>query len=160
LAQPQVPLLLWLAAVIVIFGVSYKQLSSLQGPLASLDNAAHVLYRVARTRAYANQLAMADVVTEIDKYRALLIWQVGLLSKEYSTLMYGGKMLTQVRAGGRIESPQQTASAVQSAPSCVLLLLIVPMVCCRCLWTLTQMSHRLRSPARTSLSCSSPARCA
>lgn len=31
----QAPLLLWVAAVVVIFGVSYSNLQDLQGPLAS-----------------------------------------------------------------------------------------------------------------------------
>jgi hypothetical protein len=117
-----VPLLLWLSAVVIIFGVSYKQLSGLQGPLASLDNAAHVLYRVARTRAYANQLAMADAASENEKYRELLSRQVELLSQEYSTLMYGGHMLTQVGPKCHVLSSQQTLPPIQWAVS----------VTCRC----------------------------
>jgi hypothetical protein len=35
----QVPLLLWVAAVVVIYGVSYADLQGLQGPLASLNTA-------------------------------------------------------------------------------------------------------------------------
>jgi hypothetical protein len=44
----QVPLLLWVAAVIIIFGVSFQKLQGLQGPLASLNAAAHVRFRFAR----------------------------------------------------------------------------------------------------------------
>jgi hypothetical protein len=93
----QVPLLLWLAAVVIIFGVSFQQLSGLQGPLASLDNAAHVMYRSARVRAYANQYAMADAPSDIERYRGLLAAEVEVLAEEYNTLMYGGLMKTMVR---------------------------------------------------------------
>ncbi len=47
LFEQQVPQLLWVATVAVIFGVSYVSLQGLQGPLASLDMSAHVLYRCA-----------------------------------------------------------------------------------------------------------------
>lgn len=48
LRMPQVPLLLWVASVIIIFGVSFQLLQGLQGPLASLNAAAHVRFRFAR----------------------------------------------------------------------------------------------------------------
>lgn len=41
----QLPMLLWVAAVIVIYGVSFQKLEGLQAPLASLNAAAHVRYR-------------------------------------------------------------------------------------------------------------------
>lgn len=41
----QLPLVLWVATVIIIFGVSFEQLQGLQAPLASLNAAAHVRYR-------------------------------------------------------------------------------------------------------------------
>jgi hypothetical protein len=44
------PLLLWAVAVVVVFGVSFTQLANLQGPLSSLNAAAHVNYRVSRVR--------------------------------------------------------------------------------------------------------------
>jgi hypothetical protein len=53
----QVPLLLWVAAVVVIYGVSYADLQGLQGPLASLNTASHVLFRFSRCRLYAAKLA-------------------------------------------------------------------------------------------------------
>ncbi len=55
----QVPLMLWALAVVVLYGVSFSSLSNLQGPLASLDAAAHVLYRSARVTQYMNRLALA-----------------------------------------------------------------------------------------------------
>lgn len=42
------PMIAWAAAVIIIFGVSYVQLSDLQRPLSSLNAAARVTYRVSR----------------------------------------------------------------------------------------------------------------
>lgn len=53
----QVPILLWVAAVTIIFGVSYTSLRGLNGPLASLNTAAHVLSRVSRCRLYSCLLA-------------------------------------------------------------------------------------------------------
>ena len=44
------PLVLWAAAVVVVFGVSFTMLANLQGPLSSLNAAAHVTYRVSRVR--------------------------------------------------------------------------------------------------------------
>jgi hypothetical protein len=41
----QLPLCLWVATVIIIFGVSFQKLQGLQAPLASLNAAAHVRYR-------------------------------------------------------------------------------------------------------------------
>lgn len=41
----QLPLVLWVATVIIIFGVSFEKLQGLQAPLASLNAAAHVRYR-------------------------------------------------------------------------------------------------------------------
>lgn len=44
------PLVLWAIAVVIVFGVSFKQLANLQGPLSSLNAAAHVTYRTSRIR--------------------------------------------------------------------------------------------------------------
>lgn len=44
----QVALLLWMSAVVIIYGVSYMRLANLQAPLASLNAVAHVRFRVAR----------------------------------------------------------------------------------------------------------------
>lgn len=44
----QVPLLIWCVALIIIYGVSFDRVKNLQGPLTSLDVAAHVIYRLSR----------------------------------------------------------------------------------------------------------------
>jgi hypothetical protein len=44
------PLFLWAIAVVAVFGVSFTELANLQGPLSSLNAAAHVNYRVSRVR--------------------------------------------------------------------------------------------------------------
>ncbi|WIA14495.1 hypothetical protein OEZ85_003017 [Tetradesmus obliquus] len=88
-----VPLLLWVAAVIVIFAVSQNSLKGLQGPLASLDLSVHVLYRITRTRLAANFLAFSTTAAENELHRAELRHRLDLLRQDYSTLMYGGKML-------------------------------------------------------------------
>eukprot|EP00879_Flechtneria_rotunda_P009748 GHRR01010197.1.p2 GENE.GHRR01010197.1~~GHRR01010197.1.p2 ORF type:complete len:816 (+),score=239.63 GHRR01010197.1:4977-7424(+) len=67
-----IPLLLWVSAVVVIYGISYNDLQGLQGPLASLDTSAHVLYRITRCRLMSNMLAFSDSDAANDHYRALL----------------------------------------------------------------------------------------
>ena len=92
----QVPLILWVMAVIVIFGLSFQRLKGLQGPLASLNSMAHVIYRASRVRMYSNLLSMAVVTSEIGDYRANLKEELGILSTEYSTLLYGGQIKVMV----------------------------------------------------------------
>lgn len=49
------PLVAWAIAVVVVFGVSFTQLANLQGPLSSLNAAAHVTYRISRVRVRGEQ---------------------------------------------------------------------------------------------------------
>jgi hypothetical protein len=44
------PLVAWAAAVVIVFGVSFERLGGLQAPLASLNAAAHVTFRISRVR--------------------------------------------------------------------------------------------------------------
>jgi hypothetical protein len=69
----------------------------LQGPLASLDLSVHVLYRITRARLAANFLAFSTDAAENALHRAELKRRLQLLRQDYSTLMYGGKMLLAVR---------------------------------------------------------------
>jgi hypothetical protein len=96
----QLPIALWCSAVIIIFGVSFQELSDLQGPLASLNVAAHVMYRVARLRAQLSLLAFELNTTVTETYRAEALTELGLLRREYETLLYGGRVLTLVSGGG------------------------------------------------------------
>eukprot|EP00877_Chromochloris_zofingiensis_P013211 jgi/Chrzof1/8143/UNPLg00190.t1 len=89
-----VPLLLWVAAVIVMYGVSFQKLSALQGPLSSLNVAAHVIYRIARVRFVGNNLSFSLTASENVRYRALLMDELKLLRQEYSALLYGGEVIT------------------------------------------------------------------
>ncbi|KAF8055488.1 tmcC [Scenedesmus sp. PABB004] len=85
-----VPLLLWVAAVIIIFGVSFQKLQGLQGPLASLNAAAHVRFRLARVRLIANVYAFAETPAEMAGYRDELRYELGKMRSEYESLLYGG----------------------------------------------------------------------
>lgn len=91
---------LWCSAVVIIFGVSFQELSDLQGPLASLNVAAHVMYRVARLRSQLSLLAFELNATVTETYRAEALSELGLLRGEYETLLYGGRVLTLVSIGG------------------------------------------------------------
>lgn len=44
------PMLLWAAGIVALFGASLLRLAALQAPLASLNAAAHVTYRMSRVR--------------------------------------------------------------------------------------------------------------
>lgn len=83
----QIPLLLWVAAVIVIFGVSYSSLQGLQGPLASLDTASHVLYRVTRIRLFSGMMGFSVDETSDAYWRGLLKQELKDLRTEYNTLL-------------------------------------------------------------------------
>jgi len=58
-------------------------------PSASHAIAAHVIYRIARVRLYANMMVMATTYEETDVYRFKLIPEIKILREEYSTLLYG-----------------------------------------------------------------------
>ena len=80
----------------IVFGVSFKELSNLQGPLASLNVAAHVMYRVARVRSGISLFAFEeDPATMIELHDSVEV-ELNLLEKEYDTLMYGGTVVTLV----------------------------------------------------------------
>ncbi len=78
------PLLLWAAAVVIVFGVSFTQLANLQGPLSSLNAAAHVNYRVSRVRLMGNMLAYSESDADNDLYRGNLLQEIATLRSEVS----------------------------------------------------------------------------
>jgi hypothetical protein len=86
-----------MAAVIIIFGVTFQKLNDLQGPLASLNLAAHVIYRAARLRLYVNLLAYALPPYQDNVHlREHIIEEVTLLREAYNSLLYGGPVKTVV----------------------------------------------------------------
>eukprot|EP00878_Enallax_costatus_P025839 GHUV01027676.1.p1 GENE.GHUV01027676.1~~GHUV01027676.1.p1 ORF type:complete len:1421 (+),score=378.88 GHUV01027676.1:621-4883(+) len=88
-----IPLLLWVCAVIVIFATSYRNLQGLQGPLASLDTASHVLYRATRCRLFSCMVAFSVDPSEDAVWRNQLKQELRDLRTEYNTLLYGGPMM-------------------------------------------------------------------
>eukprot|EP00775_Hariotina_reticulata_P003515 gene3515-3785_t len=82
-----IPLVLWVCAIIISFGVSFQMLQGLQGPLSSLNAAAHVCYRMARCRLVANNYAFTDTGA---LWRDQLIDELRMLRQEYNALLYGG----------------------------------------------------------------------
>lgn len=91
------PLLLWVSAVIVMFGVSFQMLQGLQAPLSSLNAAAHVRFRIARCRVTANMFGFAETTEEIVFWRGRLREELVLLKHEYTALIYGGRIEPVVR---------------------------------------------------------------
>lgn len=85
--QPQVPLMLWVCAVIVIFATSYRNLQGLQGPLASLDTVSHVLYRATRCRLFSCMMAFSVDPSEDARWRTVLKQELKDLRTEYNTLL-------------------------------------------------------------------------
>ncbi|GLC57759.1 hypothetical protein PLESTB_001261700 [Pleodorina starrii] len=90
------PLLLWEIALVVIGAVSFVRLDGMQGPLASLNMASHVIYRYTRVRAVALLLVSSETKPDMAFYRGELRNELANLQSEYDTLMYGGLSTTQV----------------------------------------------------------------
>ena len=86
----QVPLLLWISSVIICYCVSFQMLQGLQGPLASLNAASHVRYRLARVRLLASNYCFAETFHETDVWRVRFLEEVELMRSEYNALLYGG----------------------------------------------------------------------
>jgi hypothetical protein len=87
---------LWVSAVIIIFGVSFQKLQGLQAPLASLNAAAHVRYRFARCRLMSNMYGFAEDPAQVTEFREMLRAELRLLKQEYDALLYGGEIPTVV----------------------------------------------------------------
>ncbi len=83
----QVPLLLWAVVVLIMYGVSLTGLSNLQGPLTSLDAAAHVLYRGGRAMAFATDLAFAMTDDDNIAAKAALQPEIDALTADYNALV-------------------------------------------------------------------------
>jgi hypothetical protein len=79
-----------MVAVIVIYGVSFVKLNGLQGPLASLNVAAHVIYRIARVRVAGNVVAFETDASAIPGHLVGLKAELDILRGEYNALLYGG----------------------------------------------------------------------
>ncbi|GIL69157.1 hypothetical protein Vretifemale_127 [Volvox reticuliferus] len=91
-----VPLLVWEAALAAIGALSYFWLESMQGPLASLNMASHVIYRYTRVRMLALFLVSGKDATVRSHWRNILSVELANLRNEYDTLLYGGVASTQV----------------------------------------------------------------
>eukprot|EP00775_Hariotina_reticulata_P009112 gene9112-9281_t len=104
-----VPLLLWICAVIVCFCVSFQMLQGLQGPLASLNAASHVRYRLARCRLLASNYCFAETFAETDVWRVRFLNEVELMRSEYNALLYGG-VIPQVAQGMRYDDRAPAAA--------------------------------------------------
>ncbi|PNW76743.1 hypothetical protein CHLRE_11g469500v5 [Chlamydomonas reinhardtii] len=91
-------LVLWFAAVVAVYAVSLVMLQGMQGPLASLNMASHVMYRYTRVRAVGFNFLAQDDKPGRDLWREVLRTEVKLFTSEYNTLMYGGTALSQSKS--------------------------------------------------------------
>ncbi|KAG2447634.1 hypothetical protein HYH02_007552 [Chlamydomonas schloesseri] len=103
-----VPFLLWNIAVIVIYALSVVMLKDMQGPLASLNMASHVIFRYTRIRSAAFGIVANDDSPTKAFWRDMLKEELPLFESEYDTLMYGGLALSQVNTSHPIVSPAST----------------------------------------------------
>jgi len=99
------PFLVWEAALLVIYAVSYVQLADMQKPLAALNMASHVIYRYTHIRCTALLLIVQETDAGKDHFKAELKQQVDYLNSEYNTLMYGGMAVTQEGSAFLHETP-------------------------------------------------------
>ncbi len=70
-----------------MYGVSLSGVSNLQGPLTSLDAAAHVLYRGGRAVAFATDLGFANTDDENNAAKAALQPEIEALVEDYTALV-------------------------------------------------------------------------
>lgn len=59
----QLPLGLWMAAVIIFFGLSFDRVNTLAKPFASTAMAHHVLFHTGRLRVFATDLVFSTNAT-------------------------------------------------------------------------------------------------
>ncbi|GIL60940.1 hypothetical protein Vafri_15743 [Volvox africanus] len=90
-----VPLLVWEAALAAIGALSYFWLEGMQGPLAALNMASHVIYRYTRVRMLALFLVSGKDAVVRSHWRNILSSELANLRNEYDTLLYGGVASTQ-----------------------------------------------------------------
>jgi hypothetical protein len=71
----------------------------LQAPLASLNAATHVTYRLTRTRIAATDLVFSSAANPLQRagFRQALYQRALELQSEHNTLLYGGRIMLQVR---------------------------------------------------------------
>ncbi|KAG2443224.1 hypothetical protein HYH02_009297 [Chlamydomonas schloesseri] len=89
------PVILWNITVVLIYVVSLLQLNSMQGPLASLNMASHIIYRYTRVRAIAFGFVSQDDFESREVWREMLKQEMTYFESEYDALMYGGTPITQ-----------------------------------------------------------------
>ncbi|GIM12312.1 hypothetical protein Vretimale_15676, partial [Volvox reticuliferus] len=109
------PFLLLNTLVIVVYVVSLSLLSGMQGPLASLNMAAHVVYRYTHMRCCAWGLVAADDKVTKGQWRDLLKEQIQLFEDEYNVLMYGGIAHSQMAGVFQEAVPASTFASVDFA---------------------------------------------
>ncbi|KAG2441028.1 hypothetical protein HXX76_003881 [Chlamydomonas incerta] len=109
------PFVVWNVALIVIYTVSFVQLSGMQQPLASLNMASTVIYRYTRVRAVAFGFVSQDSIAERNSWREQLVQELAYFESEYNSLMYGGTPITQVDAVFNKPVPASTFASASFA---------------------------------------------
>ncbi|KAG2443203.1 hypothetical protein HYH02_009280 [Chlamydomonas schloesseri] len=97
-AKFMVPFALWNLALIIVYVVSIVQLEGMQGPLASLNMASHIIYRYTRVRAIAFGFVSQDDIESREAWREMLKKEMTYFESEYDALMYGGTPITQANS--------------------------------------------------------------
>ncbi|KAG2423934.1 hypothetical protein HXX76_014875 [Chlamydomonas incerta] len=92
------PFVAWNIALVIVYAISLVQLEGMQGPLASLNMASHIIYRYTRVRAVAFGYVSQDEDTSRDIWRDMLATELRYFESEYNALMYGGTPITQTSA--------------------------------------------------------------
>ncbi|GIL75466.1 hypothetical protein Vretifemale_5250, partial [Volvox reticuliferus] len=110
-----VPFVLWNMALVIVYVVSLLQLNAMQGPLASLNMASHIIYRYTRVRAIAFGLVSQDDVTSRSLWREMLRTELRYFESEYDALMYGGIPITQLDSVFKHSVPASTFASTSFA---------------------------------------------
>ncbi|KAG2443454.1 hypothetical protein HXX76_001811 [Chlamydomonas incerta] len=109
------PVILWNIAVLLIYAISLLQLNSMQGPLASLNMASHIIYRYTRVRAIAFGFVSQDDIESREVWRGMLKQEMSYFESEYDALMYGGTPITQMNSVFNHPVPASTFASASFA---------------------------------------------
>ncbi|PNW74156.1 hypothetical protein CHLRE_13g587550v5 [Chlamydomonas reinhardtii] len=109
------PVIIWNIAVVLIYAISLVQLNSMQGPLASLNMASHIIYRYTRVRAIAFGFVSQDDIESREVWRGMLKQEMSYFLSEYDALMYGGNPITQINSVFNHPVPASTFASASFA---------------------------------------------
>ncbi len=94
---PQALNLLTFILIFILYGVTFTDLTHMDGPIKTLDVAAHVMRHASQASSYATKLAFAQTAADRAAMRMALSEAVDDMVPDLKTLLYGGEFQAEVR---------------------------------------------------------------